>query len=87
MSSLLLYFVLVIICSMFCMMMIFICLQVAMVEANIDDGLPNSLLIVFGISTTLVVVIHLMALMVSTCMYPDIEAVANGNRIEVSIEL
>ena len=55
-----------------------------MVEATIDDNLPPPLLIVFGISTTLVVVIHLMALMVSTCMYPDIEAVANSNRIDVS---
>ena len=55
-----------------------------MVEATIDEGLPEPLLVVFGISTTLVVVIHLMALMVSTCMYPDIEAVANSNRIAVS---
>jgi len=56
--------------------------MVAMVETSLESGLPQGLLLVFGVSTTLVVVVHLLALMASTCLLPDIEAISETNRLE-----
>ena len=50
-----------------------------MVEAPLEKDLPEALLIIFSISTTLVVVVHLVAVMVSTCILPDIEAVGESD--------
>ncbi|KAK0068948.1 protein orai-2-like [Biomphalaria glabrata] len=60
--------------------------MVAMVEITISaeekNPIPDALLIVFGICTTLLVVVHLMALMISTCILPNIEAVSNVHSVQ-----
>ena len=45
-----------------------------MVEVSLHDDTPEVLLVVFSVSTTLVVVVHLAAVMVSTCILPFIMA-------------
>ena len=43
-----------------------------MVEIQVDDEVPDALLIVFGLCTTLLVTVHLVALMISTCIYDTV---------------
>jgi calcium release-activated calcium channel protein 1 len=49
-----------------------------MVEVHLAEDIPQSLLVIFTICTTLVVTIHLIALFISTCILPHIDAVAEN---------
>ena len=46
-----------------------------MVEINISDTIPNSLLITFSLLTTLLISVHVFALMISVCILPNIETI------------
>ncbi|XP_005090384.1 protein orai-2 [Aplysia californica] len=66
--------------------------MVAMVEISIDKDdedksvIPEPLLILFGVTTTLLVTVHLVALMISTCILPNIEAVSNVHSVQAVSE-
>ncbi|CAI6348560.1 unnamed protein product [Macrosiphum euphorbiae] len=52
--------------------------MVAMVEMKIDEPeVPGEMLIAFAICTTLLVAVHMLALMISTCILPNIDAISN----------
>ena len=41
------------------------------------EPLPFSLMILFAVCTTLLVGIHMLALLISTCILPNLDAVSN----------
>ncbi|XP_014272154.1 calcium release-activated calcium channel protein 1 isoform X1 [Halyomorpha halys] len=59
--------------------------MVAMVEVqlNTDSEVPRSMYVVFAIVTTLLVAVHMLALMISTCILPNMEAVCNLHSISL----
>ena len=58
-----------------------------MVELQVNNGkdesnqVPTALLITFTACTTLLVSVHMLALMISTCILPNVDAIASINRV------
>lgn len=59
--------------------------MVAMVELQIQDPktIPKEILIAYAVITTLLVAVHMLALMISTCILPNIEAICNLDSINL----
>ncbi|KAJ2952885.1 hypothetical protein O0L34_g7250 [Tuta absoluta] len=56
------------------------------VQLNSPTKVPVAMLIAFTVCTTLLVAVHMLALMISTCILPNIEAVCNLHSISLVYE-
>ncbi|KAJ8952828.1 hypothetical protein NQ318_008149 [Aromia moschata] len=59
--------------------------MVAMVELQISNeaDIPSPVLVTFAVITTLLVAVHMLALMISTCILPNIEAICSLDTINL----
>ncbi|XP_057670615.1 calcium release-activated calcium channel protein 1-like isoform X1 [Diorhabda carinulata] len=59
--------------------------MVAMVELQLQNpnNIPTEVLVAFAIITTLLVAVHMLALMISTCILPNVEAICNLESINL----
>lgn len=59
--------------------------MVAMVELQLQnpENIPSAILVTFAIITTLLVAVHMLALMISTCILPNIEAICSLDTINL----
>lgn len=59
--------------------------MVAMVEVQIsaDTRISSTVLVAFAICTTLLVAVHMLALMISTCILPNIDAICSLDSISL----
>ncbi|KAH1003060.1 hypothetical protein HUJ05_011006 [Dendroctonus ponderosae] len=59
--------------------------MVAMVELqlNNESAIPSPILVIFAVITTLLVAVHMLALMISTCILPNIETVCSLDSISL----
>ncbi|XP_076253239.1 calcium release-activated calcium channel protein 1-like isoform X2 [Rhynchophorus ferrugineus] len=57
--------------------------MVAMVELQLtnESSIPSPILVIFAVITTLLVAVHMLALMISTCILPNIETVCSLDSI------
>lgn len=49
--------------------------MVAMVEINLEQSIPGTLCIIFSVMTTILISVHVFALMISVCILPNIETI------------
>lgn len=54
-----------------------------MVEVNLSKDIPEAMLVTFTVCTTLLVAVHMLALMISTCILPNIDAVCSLNNVNL----
>lgn len=59
--------------------------MVAMVEVQLNQGskVSSQVLVAFAVCTTLLVAVHMLALMISTCILPNIDAICNLDSISL----
>lgn len=53
------------------------CSQVAIVEVEISTHTPYQILIPFSILTAILIFVHLLSLMLATCLLPELESITN----------
>ncbi|XP_065832002.1 protein orai-2-like [Oscarella lobularis] len=56
--------------------------MVAMVEADLPLDISIQLLIAFGVTTTILIGVHLFALLISTCILPYVDAVGSRHTVD-----